>query len=98
MRIVNRSPIRKIIELTSYAEIVLAQPAADAMHPAFSNLFVQTEIAPEKQAILCTRRPRSPAEKVPWMFHLMAVQGATATDISYETDRDRKSTRLNSSH
>jgi len=30
------------IELTSYAEIVLAPPAADAAHPAFSNLFVQT--------------------------------------------------------
>jgi cyclic beta-1,2-glucan glucanotransferase len=89
VRIVNYSRTRKIIELTSYAEIVLAPPAADAMHPAFSNLFVQTEIAPEKQAILCTRRPRSPAEQVPWMFHLMTAQGVTATDISYETDRMR---------
>jgi cellobiose phosphorylase len=88
-RIVNRAHIRKIIELTSYAEIVLAPPAADAIHPAFSNLFVQTEIAPAKQAILCTRRPRSPTERVPWMFHLMAVQGATARDVSYETDRMR---------
>ncbi|MEK7838449.1 MAG: hypothetical protein AAB328_10770, partial [candidate division NC10 bacterium] len=30
------------IELTSYAEVVLALPAADAAHPAFSNLFVHT--------------------------------------------------------
>ena len=33
------------IELTSYAELVLAPPAADAAHPAFSKLFVQTECA-----------------------------------------------------
>ncbi len=32
------------IDVTSYAEVVLAPPAADALHPAFSNLFVQTEI------------------------------------------------------
>ena len=31
------------IEVTSYAEIVLAPPAADAAHQAFSKLFVQTE-------------------------------------------------------
>ena len=89
MRIVNRSRIRKIIEFTSYTEIVLAPPAEDAIHPAFSNLFVQTEIAGPRQAILCTRRSRSPGEQTPWMFHLMAVHGATATDVSYETDRMR---------
>ncbi len=88
-RIVNRSRIRRIIELTSYAEIVLAPPEADAIHPAFSNLFVQTEIAADRQAILCTRRPRSPSERAPWVFHLMAVHGVSATDVSYETDRMR---------
>ena len=39
----NHSHARRVIELTSYAEVVLAPPAADAAHPAFSNLFVQTE-------------------------------------------------------
>ena len=34
----------RTIEVTSYAEVVLAPAAADALHPAFSNLFVQTEI------------------------------------------------------
>ena len=63
VRITNRSRTRKTIDVTSYAEVVLAPPAADAMHPAFSNLFVQTEIIRERQAILCTRRPRSLEEK-----------------------------------
>ena len=89
VRITNRSWTRKAIDVTSYAEVVLAPSAADAMHPAFSNLFVQTEIIPERRAILCTRRPRSLEEKVPWMFHLLAVHGADIGDASYETDRMR---------
>ena len=32
------------IELTSYAEVVLAPDAADAAHPAFSNLFVRNGV------------------------------------------------------
>ncbi len=89
IRITNRSRRHRAIEVTSYAEIVLASPAADALHPAFSNLFVQTEILHQRRAILCTRRPRSKGEPVPWMFHLMAVHGAYIGEVSYETDRIR---------
>ena len=89
VHISNRARVRRTIDVTSYAEVVLAAPAADALHPAFSNLFVQTEIIRERQAILCTRRPRSLAEQAPWMFHLMAVRGAGVGEISYETDRMR---------
>src|SRR5688572_31731477 len=89
LRITNRGTTRRTIEVTSYAEVVLAPPAADALHPAFSNLFVQTEIIRERQAIVCTRRPRSSAERSPWMFHLMAVHGGDAGELSYETDRAR---------
>src|SRR5579864_9059581 len=85
--ITNHSRTSRAIDVTSYAEVVLASPAADALHPAFSNLFVQTEIVPERQAILCTRRPRSRDEQAPWMFHLMAVHGAETGEVSYETDR-----------
>ena len=86
-KITNRSRTTRTLEITSYGEVVLAPAAADAMHPAFSNLFVQTEIDMQRGAILCTRRPRSVNESVPWMFHLMAVHGAEAEAASYETDR-----------
>lgn len=89
VRITNRSGLRREIEVTSYAEVVIAPPAADALHPAFSNLFVQTEILRERGAILCTRRPRSAGEQAPWMLHLMAVHGADVAEVSYETDRLR---------
>jgi cyclic beta-1,2-glucan synthetase len=87
--ITNRGRTRREIEVTSYAEVVLAPPDADALHPAFSNLFVQTEIIDHRQAILCTRRPRSLDEHSPWMFHLMAVHGVETSEVSYETDRLR---------
>ncbi len=85
--LVNRSKVSRTIEFTSYAEVVLAAPNADATHPAFSNLFVQTEILEQQQAILCTRRPRSHHEHPPWMLHLMAVRGPSDGRASYETDR-----------
>jgi len=88
-RITNRSRVRRTIELTSYAEVVLSPPIADALHPAFSKLFVQTELVPELQAIVCTRRPRAHDEAVPWMCHLLAVHNADIDEISYETDRAR---------
>ena len=85
----NQSARIRHIEVTSYAEVVLAPLHADLAHRAFSNLFVQTEILPERQAILCTRRPRTPGEQVPWMFHLLAAPGVLADAPSYETDRVR---------
>ncbi|MCU0581995.1 MAG: hypothetical protein MUF26_06040, partial [Syntrophales bacterium] len=85
--ITNQSKTRKTIDVTSYAEIVLASHAADALHPAFSNLFVQTEIIRHQGAIMATRRPRSAQEQPPWMFHAMVVHGADMGEMSYETDR-----------
>ncbi|MGD9505552.1 MAG: glucoamylase family protein [Syntrophobacteraceae bacterium] len=87
VRITNRARTRRAIDVVSYTEVVLAPSAPDALHPAFSNLFVQTEIIHRQQAILCTRRPRSQDETSPWMLHLMAVHGGEIGEVSYETDR-----------
>ncbi len=89
IRLINRSGLRRTIEITSYAEVVLAAPAADALHPAFSKLFVQTEVLRAKRAVLCTRRPRTHGEEPGWLFHLMAVSGADTGEMSFETDRAR---------
>jgi cellobiose phosphorylase len=92
--ITNRSSVERVIELTSYAEVVLAPAASDAAHPAFSNLFVQTEFVQVPPALLCTRRARSPEEKPPWLLHLVGVRGAEGESVSYETDRMRFVGRL----
>jgi cyclic beta-1,2-glucan synthetase len=83
----NRSRSPRRIELTTFAEVVLAPEAADAAHPAFSNLFVQTELAPSGNAILCTRRPRSAAEHPPWLLHLVSAPDAVPGTTSFETSR-----------
>jgi cellobiose phosphorylase len=87
VNVTNRGRTPRTIELTSFAEVVLASPAADAAHPAFSNLFVQTELIRPRQAILCTRRPRSGGERPPWMMHLVTVHGTSVGAASYETGR-----------
>ena len=75
--------------MTSYAEVVLAPPAADALHPAFSNLFVQTELvrAPAGDPL---HAPAALARRAAaGDVHLMTVHGADAGSVSYETDRAR---------
>src|SRR5487761_2233905 len=54
--IANHGSEVREIELTSYAEIVLAPHAADDEHPAYSKLFVETEFVVDAGAILATRR------------------------------------------
>jgi cyclic beta-1,2-glucan synthetase len=80
--------VRRIF-VTSYAELALAPTAADEVHPAFSNLFVQTEFVPGPDAIVATRRPREPDEPPIWLAHVSAVDGETLGAVQYETDRAR---------
>ena len=77
------------IELTSYAEVVLATPAADAAHPVFSRMFVQTEYLAEFGALMATRRPRSPGDKPVWAAHFTVVEGELTAEPQYESDRAR---------
>ncbi len=93
--ITNRSGARRVLDLTSYAEVVIALPADDAAHPAFSNLFVQTEIIRAQQAILCHRRSGAGDRAAPWMVHLLVPDRSALGDMSYETDRMRFIGRAN---
>ncbi|MFN2383160.1 MAG: GH36-type glycosyl hydrolase domain-containing protein, partial [Gemmatimonadota bacterium] len=77
------------IELTTYAEVVLAPPGADAAHPAFQNLFVQTEFVTAYDALLATRRPRAATDDRVWAVHVVAVEGETVGALQVETDRAR---------
>ena len=77
------------IELTSYQELALAPQAADIAHPAFQNLFVQTEFVPDVGALLATRRPRSAEDPPVWAAHVITGEEQTVEFIQYETDRAR---------
>ncbi len=77
------------IEVTSYAELVLAPPASDAAHPAFSKLFVQTESLAHLGALLATRRLRAPEEQSVWAAHILVADRGSADGVQHETDRGR---------
>jgi cyclic beta-1,2-glucan synthetase len=77
------------LEVTSYAELVLAPARADLAHPAFSSLFVQTEAVAELDTLLATRRPRAPEEAEIWAAHVVAVDGPSVGGAQHETDRAR---------
>ncbi len=67
--------------------MVLAPPATDAAHPAFSKLFVETEFVAGVNALLATRRRRSPGEPPVWAAHLAVLEGETIGLVQFETDR-----------
>jgi cyclic beta-1,2-glucan synthetase len=87
--ITNQGNQSRDIDLTSYAEIVLAPPGADAAHPAFSKLFVQTEFVADIGVLLATRRPRSPGDPQAWAAQLAVIEGESIGALQFETDRAR---------
>ncbi len=89
MAVANTGSREREIEITSYAELVLAPPAADTAHPVFGKLFVQTEHLVRNGAILATRRRRSPDEPEIWAAHHSVVEGEAVGEPEIETDRAR---------
>jgi cyclic beta-1,2-glucan synthetase len=89
LSISNSGSRDRIIDVTSYSELVLAPPAADTAHPAFSKMFVQTEYLPKAAVLLATRRRRSPEEPEIWAAHHAVVEGECIGKPEIETDRAR---------
>jgi len=88
LSLTNNGPRAREIEITSYAEIVLAAMPADIAHPAFSNLFVQTEYLPQAHGLIAQRRQRAADDPKIWAAHMLA--GSQIGDgLQYETDRAR---------
>jgi cyclic beta-1,2-glucan synthetase len=77
------------IDVTSYAELALAPPAADLAHPAFSKMFVVTDYLPELGVTIATRRRRSPQDPEVWAAHIAVVEGEEIVPIQIESDRAR---------
>src|ERR1700760_248793 len=77
------------IELTTYCEVVLAPAASDSAHPAFSKMFVQTEFAADRAALLATRRQREADQAPVWLVHFSCLEGNAVGGLQFETDRAR---------
>jgi len=83
----NLSGRRRRIEITSYYELALAGHREDRQHPAYSKLFVETELAPEVEALLARRRPKGPGESALWAGHRIFVEDRQDSGFQFETDR-----------
>jgi cyclic beta-1,2-glucan synthetase len=77
------------IELTTYAELVLAPSQGDAAHPAFSKMFVRTEWLAGRELLLATRRVRSPGDPSACAAQWLDVESGTCDGPQWETDRAR---------
>ncbi|WP_183752200.1 GH36-type glycosyl hydrolase domain-containing protein [Pseudochelatococcus contaminans] len=81
------------IEVTSFAELALAPEAADAAHPAFSKMFVHTDIDGNGATIFAHRRKREHDEPGTVLAHCVTsdtgtIRGAgTVGMVEAETDR-----------
>ena len=81
----NRTDRTRRIDVTGCLELVLNVAEADAAHPAFSKLFVQTLQEPGRELLVATRRPRGADEQHPCVAHAVIGEGAWEC----ETDRGR---------
>jgi len=79
----------RTIEVTSYLEWVLQDAAADAAHPAFSKLFVETEHVADLGAVVARRRQRDPKQPVLCGAHwiVQVAANAPANPAQFETNR-----------
>ena len=90
LTLTNHSAQTREIEVTSYAEIVLARPEDDLAHPAFGKLFIETEFDAQSAGLLFTRRPRASDESPMVGFHVLGVDGPRLGGaVEWETDRAR---------
>jgi cyclic beta-1,2-glucan synthetase len=86
----NLGAVARDLVLTSYAEPVIGPGGADAAHPAFSKLFVQTEWVADDAVLLATRRKRAASDAQPWCAHFLgAAGGVAAAETQFESDRLR---------
>ncbi len=88
--ITNNGTAHRRIQLTTYAAVALATADADAGHPAFSKLFIQTSYVASLGAIVASRRPRGADERPVHLIHaLLAPQHGGGDAMEVETDRMR---------
>jgi cyclic beta-1,2-glucan synthetase len=83
----NIGRTEQVLDLFSCFEAVLADPRADEVHPAFSNLFVQTRWEPHWRALMLTRRPRLHSDPKMAVSHFLAEAEADLISVDCIADR-----------
>ncbi|MET0598352.1 MAG: glucoamylase family protein [Mesorhizobium sp.] len=87
IEIFNDGTSDRLIEITSFAELALAPEASDSAHPAFSKMFVETEIAADRTVIYATRRKRDKNDPDIAYAHFVRGGRGFGREVEAETDR-----------
>ncbi|HSG34254.1 MAG TPA: glucoamylase family protein [Sphingomonadaceae bacterium] len=87
LRLVNKTPATRTIEVASHAEIALAPPADWSRHPAFARMFVAAGTHPEFAALSFERRARDPAETAPVMVERLVADETGVRLTGWEVSR-----------
>lgn len=83
----NESGEARILEVTTYVELALANPIADDAHTAFSKLFIRTAYEESKGCLVASRRKREAKDQELWAAHSLIAEGSTVGSMEFETDR-----------
>ncbi|WP_375682587.1 MULTISPECIES: GH36-type glycosyl hydrolase domain-containing protein [unclassified Bartonella] len=87
IQLMNTTNKDRLIEVTSYGELALATMDTDQVHPVFSRMFIETEIAEEGKTIFAKRRKRSPSDPDIHIAHFVSSTTDTLQETEAETDR-----------
>lgn len=90
--VTNHSSEEKLIELTSYIEVVADTFMAESGHPAFNKLFIESEFIEESDVFISRRRG---ADGAPVIMHMVRTDRKPYKAVEYENDRMRFIGRLN---
>ncbi|MUT64825.1 glucoamylase family protein [Paenibacillus sp. NEAU-GSW1] len=83
----NRGDAQKVLEVTSFLELALANPIADDAHPAFSKLFVRTAYEAGSELLVASRRKREEKDRALWATHTLTANSSAVGSVEFETDR-----------
>lgn len=85
--IINTSSRDRVIDVTSYAELVLNTAQNDSAHPVFAKMFVETEITDDNSTIYASRRKRAPSDPDMYVAHFITDLSGASREVQAETDR-----------
>jgi cyclic beta-1,2-glucan synthetase len=85
--IFNDGSTDRQIEVTSFVELALAPEISDSAHPAFSKMFVETEISDDKSTIFASRRKRDKNDPDIAFGHFVSGGSGFGREVEAETDR-----------
>ena len=87
--LINHGDAPRRLAVTSYGEVALAPHGADARHPAFAKLFVESSWRAEVNGLLFQRRPRSADGTPAYLVHRLVHEDVDHPAPEIESDRGR---------